>query len=338
MSNKKTTQIISEIGLFSAIGFILDEFQGLFFKGIFINGGSIGIAMIAVLIISYRRGIIAGALTGLIIGLLDIASSAYIIHPAQLFLDYLFPYAFVALSGIFRKKYINNNHQVLYLVLGTIAGGIAKLTSHYLSGIIFWANPKYFAWNLSWMSSYAYSFLYNFAFIGPSIILCLLLILIINKKGGQILIAKDEQQSSSITTPNIIDKTISVFSIICGLGLFISFLIIYIKSYQGYSEASTVDYSFNKDSMLIWIIGLMLFVIGTYGLISIIKKYYIRGLTFGSLIFVGGFSLIYSIVALIKASRKSALVTNYVIWLSVSIVFILLIVTIILLLKKQQKQ
>ena len=89
-------RIMCEIGIFAAIGFVLDELQGIISKGLFINGGSIGFAMLAVIVIGYRRGWLPALLTGLIMGALDISTSAYIIHPAQLFLDYLLPYGLVA--------------------------------------------------------------------------------------------------------------------------------------------------------------------------------------------------------------------------------------------------
>ena len=93
MNKTRTNSIrtISEIGIFAALGYVLDELQGALSKGIFINGGSIGFAMIAVIIIAYRRGWLPALLTGLIMGLLDIATSAYILHPLQLLLDYILP-------------------------------------------------------------------------------------------------------------------------------------------------------------------------------------------------------------------------------------------------------
>ena len=97
-TTSKYVRTICEIGIFAALGFVLDELQGIISKGLFINGGSIGFAMIAVLIIGYRRGWLPALLTGLIMGLFDIATSAYILHPAQLFLDYILPYALVAVG------------------------------------------------------------------------------------------------------------------------------------------------------------------------------------------------------------------------------------------------
>ena len=60
---QKLIRTICEIGLFAALGFILDEIQGALSGSLFIAGGSIGFAMIAVLIIAYRRGLIPALVT-----------------------------------------------------------------------------------------------------------------------------------------------------------------------------------------------------------------------------------------------------------------------------------
>ena len=67
-NNRNTIRIISEIGMLAALGFVFDELQGILSKGIFINGGSIGFAMIAVLFMAYRRGLVPALLTGLVMG------------------------------------------------------------------------------------------------------------------------------------------------------------------------------------------------------------------------------------------------------------------------------
>ncbi len=78
MKKGSIVRTIAEIGIFAAIGFVLDEVQGaLSFS--FTAGGSIGFAMVAVLIMAYRRGFLPAIFTGLIMGLLDISTKAYIL-------------------------------------------------------------------------------------------------------------------------------------------------------------------------------------------------------------------------------------------------------------------
>ena len=115
-SNKIKT--ISEIGMFAALGFVFDALQGIFTKGIFVNGGSIGFAMIAVLIVGLRRGFLPALLTGLIMGLLDVADGAYVLNFWQLCLDYIFPYMFQNIYNHYPNKlYLYHLHQYDLLLI-----------------------------------------------------------------------------------------------------------------------------------------------------------------------------------------------------------------------------
>ena len=93
----------------------LDAIAGAYSAPIFINGGSIGIAMICVLIVSFRRGTLAGILTGLVMGMLDLAdgfyaiASTWYIAMAQVLFDYIIVYAVVGFAGLFRKLSIKEN-------------------------------------------------------------------------------------------------------------------------------------------------------------------------------------------------------------------------------------
>ena len=147
-----TVRTICEIGIFAALGFVFDELQGAIFAGVFPSGGSIGFAMIAVLIIAYRRGLIPALLTGFVMGAFDLLTKAYVIHPMQVMLDYIFPYMLVGLAGLFKPlfdKATTKGNKILWLLAGTLVGGLLKFTSHYLAGIFFWSNPAYFEWGLN---------------------------------------------------------------------------------------------------------------------------------------------------------------------------------------------
>lgn len=180
---------MAEIAIFAAIGFVLDAIAGAYSAPLFVNGGSIGIAMICVFIVSFRRGTLAGVLTGLIMGLIDLAdgfysiASTWYIAMAQVLLDYIIVYALVGLAGLFKKLAIQENKpkiQIGWLLLGCFVGGFLKFTSHYLSGVLFWNDPAGFVWGFS--NSFLYSFVYNGAYMLPSILLCLVIMFLIAKK------------------------------------------------------------------------------------------------------------------------------------------------------------
>ena len=318
-----TIRTMCEIGLFAAIGFALDELQGILLKGVFINGGSIGFAMIAVLIISYRRGWLPGILTGLIMGSLDIATSAYILHPAQLALDYILPYALVGVAGFFKPLFDNaetKKGKIGFLIIGTIVGGLAKLASHYLAGVIFWGDPDYFAWNLNNMNVYLYCFIYNFAFMGPSIVLTGAILVTVYSNAPRVLDVqhfKDPEEKKSKN--DVYPMTSSVLFIFIGAFLFTFFFIRYLKSFEGYDDGDAYGYDFDQNCMVIYILGLALLLLGLNGLIQTrLNKYsYIRSTT--ALVFITSTSFIFGLARLIRAYVKEKDPTIYWIWFGVGL-------------------
>lgn len=194
MKNNSTIKTMAEIAMFAAIGYLLDALAGIYSAPIFVNGGSIGLGMLCVLIVSYRRGFWPGLLTGVIMGLLDIADGFYVIAStwylalAQVFFDYIIAYPLVSFAGLFRKLAMGKAEQkinVWWLILGSVVGGLLKFASHYLSGILFWNDPSGFIWGFT--NGYFYSFVYNGAYMLPCIFLCTLVLVLIAKKWPNIL-------------------------------------------------------------------------------------------------------------------------------------------------------
>lgn len=178
-----SVKTIAEIAIFAALGYVLDMLAGIYSSPLFPNGGSLGIAMVCVFIISYRRGFLPGLITGLIMGLLDIADGFYVVSGEawylaflQVALDYWIAYPLVALCGLFTrfiKKAQNKKQMVLFIILGCVVGGLAKYMSHVLSGAIFWgSDSRLFAWSFKGtnINPWAYSFIYNIAYMGPDIV------------------------------------------------------------------------------------------------------------------------------------------------------------------------
>lgn len=191
MAKKKKFDVVKtmvEIGVMAALGFVLDELAGIIFKGVFVNGGSIGIAMVCVLVMAFRRGFVPALLTGLVMGLLDLATGPYIIPGdawrafLQVFLDYVAAYPMVAFAACFRPLFLKSESskmKVTWLCVGTVVGGLLKLLSHFLSGILFWADPSGFAFSWNWMNPYLYCFAYNALYVIPCIILSLGFLLVL---------------------------------------------------------------------------------------------------------------------------------------------------------------
>lgn len=343
---KNTTNIIRticEIGIFAALGFVFDELQGVIFGSVFPNGGSIGFAMIAVLIIAFRRGGIAGMLTGLLMGLFDIATKAYVIHPAQVLLDYILPYTLVGLVGFLKPLFDRSQQKgekVLWLISGAVIGGLLKLASHYFAGVFFWADPQYFAWNLNEMNPYLYCFVYNIAFIGPSIVLTGSLLVVVFMSAPKILTNKPFIKEKESDKKSHLPIIISSVLIAGGTFLFVFFFVKWIKSF--YYKESSQKYYFNQDSMVIYVLGLFLAILGIICLISYFKNKFNYLLISVSLSAISLTSLIYAIAKLMVAYIEKELNPNiYWIWFAVSIVTLLVFVSffvVSLISKKKEKE
>ena len=324
----QTVRTIVEVGLFAAIGYVLDEIQGVLSVS-FTAGGSIGFAMIAVLIIAYRRGMLPAICVGLIMGLLDMTSKAYVLHPAQVLFDYVLPYAMVGLgAGIFALFFnINdkNNKNVILLLLGTLVGGILKFFCHYIAGVIWWGNPEYFACNLNYMNPYLYAFIYNIAYIGPSIIICGALLVILYFKAKVIFKVRTDETQKVDNPKNkkyIAGWIVSIFFIGLGMFLFIFYLIKYINSF--YYKSSSQKYYFDGDCMVILLSGFFGVALGIYLLILNIKnKMKFHHLSIG-LLFINLFQLLYALsrILMMYIDEDGEINIKYWVWFAFTLVLL----------------
>ena len=307
--NKNTSLIktIVDIGLFSALGFVFDELQSILSKGIFVNGGSIGFAMIVLVIIGVRRGIIPALVTGLIMGLLDVATGPYVLSFAQVLLDYVFPYFFAALALLLLPLYKtakDNKHKLFALMFITLVAGILKFFSHYLAGILYWADPSGFAWNLTNINPYLYCFVYNFAFIGPSIVLCQLLLLVLYKRVHGLFIIK-ETESKSLTQKKKDEFFYYIVWMIFGTFLLVFFLIKYIQSLYSEYDGWGTDISLDPNYLVSFLSGAIIIIICVSTIIKQVKfDKDVNRLTALQFVIVGIINIIFALARIIKASKK----------------------------------
>lgn len=195
---KKSTKVIVEIAIFAALAFALDALQGGIWKSVFHNGGSIGLAMLPILIICYRRGLGAGIACGLIVSCIQTLGGVYVIQGQnfenpflrvcgpflQVALDYLLAYTVVGFAGVFMKKY-QKTKKISFIIAGSVLGGLLKYLCHFLSGVIFWPGEM---WGVkgAW-----YSLLYNGLYCIPNIILCTILLVIFALKYNKLIMPED---------------------------------------------------------------------------------------------------------------------------------------------------
>ena len=201
-----TVKVIVEIAILTAFAFILDYLQGIIcdFIPLWPNGGSVGIAMVPILILAIRRGTIPGLIGGLILGLLDMIDGVWISPIAgdsiflafiSILLDYILGWTLVGLAGLFHKKIKNsdtNKSTSKWAIVAIFTGGFARLFIVFLSGSILWSKGTEILGitvDLPWA---LYSLLYNSSYLIPSIILCILVIVPIITTKAKFLIYPEE--------------------------------------------------------------------------------------------------------------------------------------------------
>jgi thiamine transporter len=156
----KSVSVMVEGALMVALAF------GLHFIKLFQApyGGSVTLGgMVPLLVFAFRHGPNAGIATGAAYGLLDLIVDPYVIHPAQLILDYPLAYACLGVAGFFDN-----------VAVGSFVGIFGRFISHFLSGVIFFAS--YAKGNV-----YTYSALYNAGYLLPEYVISLVILLVLQR-------------------------------------------------------------------------------------------------------------------------------------------------------------
>ncbi len=123
-------------------------------------GGSVTLgSMVPLLLFAFRHGPGAGVLAGAAYGFLDYFVEPYFVHPVQLILDYPLAYGLLGLAGFFRSN----------IYLGSAVGILGRLLSHFISGVVFFA--QYAEGNV-----YLYSLVYNAQYLVPELIIAIVVI------------------------------------------------------------------------------------------------------------------------------------------------------------------
>ena len=300
MKNKNIIRTIAEVGIFAAIGFVLDEIQGIAFASIFTAGGSIGFAMVAVLIIAYRRGWLPAICTGLIMGTLDLITKSYMITFWQVLLDYILPYALVGLAGVLKPyfdKTNDNKNKIMFLIVGTILGGLLKFLSHFIVGVLIWA-PMGYDWSIQ--NEALYSFAYNIAFTGPSIILSAVIMITLFKRAPKVLCVPQEiKEAKPQKHLQAFDYIINPALAIIGTFLFVFFLVVYIQNFKFADKGYAYKLSSDQDAVALMFLGLLLMVIFINCIIATCLNKQNNRLTSLFLILISAAHIIYAIAKIL---------------------------------------
>jgi thiamine transporter len=127
------------------------------------QGGSITPAsMLPIVMFAYVYGTPKGLIVALAYGLLQLLQDAYVVHWAQLIMDYCLAFLPLALAGLFKKS----------MLPGVLIGGLGRLVFSTLSGVIFFA--EYAGDQNVWL----YSVIYNGTYLLPDTAICFVIALI----------------------------------------------------------------------------------------------------------------------------------------------------------------
>ncbi|MCL2137355.1 MAG: energy-coupled thiamine transporter ThiT [Coriobacteriia bacterium] len=177
MRNQRT-QTLVEAALCVALSVVLN--YAAMRLPINVAGGSISLTMLPIAVIAIRRGPLTGAAAGTIFGFLDLLMEPYILVPAQVVLDYPAPYLLFGLGvGVFSTLYYSQKtpdaaaRPTAVIIIATLVGGMLRLASHLLSGVIFFS--EYAGGQNVWV----YSLVYNISYLGPSLLASMLCALFI---------------------------------------------------------------------------------------------------------------------------------------------------------------
>lgn len=137
-----------------ALAFLLSQLQLYHFP----HGGSVTLgSMVPLLLVSFRYGAKFGALAGFLFGLIEIFRDSFILHPFQIWFDYPLSFMTMSLAGFFPQR----------LILGTAVAFAGRLTCHFISGVVFFAE-----YAPEGTSSVIYSLTANATYILPEFLIC----------------------------------------------------------------------------------------------------------------------------------------------------------------------
>lgn len=145
-----------------------------------IAGGSISLDMLPIFIVALRLGLWPGVVAGALWGVFDLMFEPYVVHPAQVLLDYPLAFALCGLAGIGAHAVARtlSDHRFGSTALTTIPwvllGGLGRYGAHVLSGVIFFSENT-----PAGQSPLLYSAIYNAGYLAPSLLGCAVLAAII---------------------------------------------------------------------------------------------------------------------------------------------------------------
>ena len=157
-----TVKMLAAAALCIALSFILDCIT-LFRMP---QGGGVNpAAMLPIMFFAWTFGTVPGITAGVVHGLLGMIAGAYVIHPLQFLLDYIFPFAMLGLAGLFKGQ--------KGFIWGMLLACFMRFVMHFLSGYVYFGS-----YAPEGQSPFMYSLIYNGSYMLPNTIICIVVYLI----------------------------------------------------------------------------------------------------------------------------------------------------------------
>lgn len=147
-------------GLCIALSFVLSYIRLYHWP----QGGSITPAsMLPMFLYAVAFGPLAGIMAGVAYGFLQLIQDPYMVHWAQVFLDYPLAFGAMGLAGVFRNN----------LAIASLIGGLGRFFMHFLSGVIFFG-----MYAPEGISPIIYSLMVNGLITGTDTLICVIISLL----------------------------------------------------------------------------------------------------------------------------------------------------------------
>ncbi len=140
------------------------------------QGGSVALTMVPILLIAFRRGPVAGMITGAVYGFLSMLIAGVIYHPMSVLLDYVLAFSLVGIAGFFRKN-------LMCVLGGTVLGIGGRFLSSMVSGAVLFAEYAPVGQN-----PWVYSLIYQATYLIPELLICLVVLWILYTKAKRFFI------------------------------------------------------------------------------------------------------------------------------------------------------
>ncbi|MCG8501485.1 MAG: energy-coupled thiamine transporter ThiT [Firmicutes bacterium] len=155
-----STRVVVYGGLCIALSFVLSYVRLYHWP----QGGSVTPAsMLPMIFFAVAFGPVAGIVAGIAYGFLQLIQDPYILHWAQVFLDYPLAFGAIGLAGLYRNN----------LPVSALIGGAGRFAMHFISGIIFFGS-----YAPEGMNVMLYSLMVNGLVIGTDTLICVVVSLL----------------------------------------------------------------------------------------------------------------------------------------------------------------